>query len=69
MSAFRAALTVASVALSVARHPAVRAGLKAAPRLITPEMRNKAGEAVLDAAYRAGAAARKILPRKPADQG
>ena len=60
MSVFRVALTAASVAMTVARHPAVRAGLRAAPHLITPAVRQQAGDAALKAAYRAGVLARKL---------
>jgi hypothetical protein len=67
MSVIRFALTAAGVAMTVARHPAVRAGLRAAPLLITPAMREKASEAALSAAYRAGVAARRIVPRKLVD--
>ncbi|HHY51604.1 MAG TPA: hypothetical protein GYA10_17870 [Alphaproteobacteria bacterium] len=64
MSVFRLAMTAAGVAVTLARHPVVRAGLRAAPHLITPAMREKANEAALTAAYRAGALARRIVPRK-----
>lgn len=60
MSVFRVALTAASVAMTVARHPAVRAGLRAAPLLITPAVKQQAGDAALKAAYRAGVLARKL---------
>ena len=64
MSVLRVAVTAAGVAMAVARHPAVRAGLRAAPLLITPGLRQQASEAALDAAYRAGALARKLIVRK-----
>ncbi len=64
MSVFRIAFTAVGVAATIARHPAVRAGIKAAPLLITPRMRETATEAVLSTAYRAGAAARRLVPRK-----
>lgn len=63
MSVFRVAVTALGVAATVARHPAVRAGLRAAPLLITPRMRQLAAEATLDAAYNAGAAVRRIIKR------
>ncbi len=64
MSLVRIALAAAVTAAAVARHPAVRAGLRVAPQLITPAMREKAADAALAAAYRAGAAARRMVPRK-----
>lgn len=64
MSVLRAAITAASIVMTVARHPAVRAGLRAAPHLITPGMREKASEAALSAAYSAGVLARRIVPKK-----
>ena len=63
MSVLRLALTAASVAVTVARHPMVRAGLRAAPLLVTPAMREKASEAALSTAYRAGVLVRRIVPR------
>ena len=64
MSVLRVALTAATVAATVVRHPMVRAGLKAAPLLITPKLREMAKDAALDAAYGAGTLARKIVSRK-----
>jgi hypothetical protein len=64
MSVFRIAVTAVGVAATLARHPVVRAGIKAAPLLITPKMRETATEAVLSTAYRAGVAARRLVPRK-----
>lgn len=63
MSPIRTAATVIGVALTVARHPAVRAAVRAAPLLVTPKMRETATEATLDAAFRAGQIARKIMKR------
>ena len=63
MSPIRTAATVIGVAMTVARHPAVRAAARAAPLLITPKMRETATEATLDAAFRAGQIARKIVKR------
>ena len=63
MSVFRVAVSAIGVAATVARHPAVRAGLRAAPLLITPRMKQLAAEAALDAAYNAGALARKVIKR------
>ena len=67
MSVFRPAVTAAGVAVTLARHPAVRAGLRAAPLLITPTMREKAADAALSTAYRAGVLARRIVPKKTID--
>ena len=64
MSVFRVAVTAIGVAATVARHPAVRAGLRAAPLLITPRMRQLATDATLDAAYKAGVVARKVIKRQ-----
>ncbi len=63
MSYIRAAATVIGVTIAVARHPAVRAAVKAAPLLITPRMREAARDATLDTAFRAGVIARKIVRR------
>ena len=63
MSPIRTAATVLGVAFTVARHPAVRAAVRAAPILITPRMRAAATEATLETAFRAGAIARKIARR------
>jgi hypothetical protein len=63
MSPIRTAATVIGVAMTVARHPAVRAAVRAAPLLVTPKMRETATEATLDAAFRAGQIARKIMKR------
>ena len=64
MSVLRLAVTAATIAITVARHPAVQAGLRAAPLLITPRMRELATDAALDTAYRAGVVVRRIVPRK-----
>ncbi len=63
MSPIRTAATVIGVAITVARHPVVRAAIKAAPLLITPRMREMAQEATLETAFRAGVVARKIVRR------
>lgn len=63
MSVFRLAVTAAGVAVTLARHPAVRAGLRAAPLLITPAMREKAADTALSTAYRAGVLARRLVPK------
>lgn len=64
MSVFRVAVTAISVATAVARHPVVRAGLRAAPRLITPRMKQKAADTTLDVAYNAGVAVRRLIKRQ-----
>jgi hypothetical protein len=64
MSVLRTTIAVVTVAIAVSRHPIVRAGVRHAPRLMTPKMRQAATDAVLDAAYAAGAAARRVVPRK-----
>jgi hypothetical protein len=64
MSAIRTAATMIGVAMTVARHPMVRAAVRAAPKLVTPKMRATATDATLDAAYRAGVLARKIVKRR-----
>lgn len=63
MSVFRVAITAVSVAAAVARHPVVRAGLRAAPLLITPQVKQKAADATLSAAYNAGVVVRKLIKR------
>ena len=63
MSPIRTAATMIGVAMTVARHPMVRAAVRAAPRLVTPKMRAAATDATLDAAYKAGVLARKIVKR------
>lgn len=68
MSVFRLAITAASLAMTAARHPVVRAGLRAAPHLVTPAMREKAAETALSTAYRAGVLVRRIVPRKLAGE-
>jgi len=64
MSVFRVAITAVSVAAAVARHPVVRAGLRAAPLLITPQVKQKAAAATLSAAYNAGVVVRKLIKRQ-----
>lgn len=63
MSAIRAAVTVIGVAMTVARHPMVRAAVRAAPHVVTPKMRETAKDATLEAAFRAGKLARKLVKR------
>lgn len=63
MSMIRNAAALIGIAVTVARHPTVRAAVRAAPLLVTPRMREMATEATLEAAFRAGALARKIARR------
>ena len=63
MSPLRTAATLIGVAVTVARHPAVRAAVKAAPLLVTPKMRAMAADATLETAFHAGVLARKIVRR------
>jgi hypothetical protein len=63
MPLFRTALAAVTVAATLARSPLVRAGLRAAPLLITPKMKQQVAEATLAGAYRAGLAARKLVGR------
>jgi hypothetical protein len=63
MSPIRTVAAILGVAVTVARHPAVRAAVKAAPLLITPRMREMAQEATLETAFRAGMLARRIVKR------
>ena len=63
MSPIRTAATMIGVAITVARHPMVRAAVRAAPRLVTPRMRAQAADATLEAAFRAGVLARRIVKR------
>ena len=63
MSPIRTAATMIGVAMPVARHPMVRAAVRAAPLLVTPRMRAVASDATREAAFRAGVLARKIVKR------
>jgi hypothetical protein len=63
MPAIRTAATILGVALAAARHPMVRAAVRAAPLLVTPRMREMATEATLETAFRAGVLARRIVRR------
>ena len=60
-----AELTVAvvGIAVTVSRHPLFKTALRAAPQIVPPAMRQSAADAMLDAAHRAGVAARRIVPR------
>ena len=63
IAAVELTVAVVGVAIAVSRHPLVRAGIKAAPHLMTPAMKRAATDATLDAAYRAGAMARRLVPK------
>jgi hypothetical protein len=63
MSILRVAVAAVGVAATLARHPVVRAGVRAAPHLITPRMKEQAAAAVLSTAYQAGVVARKLVRR------
>ena len=63
VAAVELTVAVVGIAITVSRHPLVRAGLRAAPHLMTPAMKQRAANVALDAAYAAGAAARRILPK------
>lgn len=57
--------TVATIAAArmLAGHPVVQAGLLIAPALLTPQVRSKAKDLALDAAYGAGQVARTVVER------
>ena len=61
MSAFRVAVTAVAVAATLVRHPVVRAGIKAAPLLVTPAMRQAAIDTARTTACSAGLLARRIV--------
>ncbi len=61
MSIIRSAMTAAALARTVIAHPAVKAGIAAAPLLLTPKVKEAAREATLNGAYKAGVLARKLL--------
>ena len=63
IAAVELTVAVVSVAIAVSRHPLARAGIKAAPHLMTPAMKQAAADAALDAAFRAGTVARRIVPK------
>ncbi|MEO6014832.1 MAG: hypothetical protein ABIQ30_14760 [Devosia sp.] len=63
MSPIRTAATILGVAVTIARHPVVRAAVRSAPLLVTPRMRAAAADATLEAAFRVGVVARKIVKR------
>lgn len=61
MSIIRGAITAATLARTVIAHPVVRAGIAAAPLLLTPKVKAAAKDATLNTAYKAGQLARKIV--------
>ncbi|MDR3473824.1 MAG: hypothetical protein P4M09_19380 [Devosia sp.] len=63
IAAVELTVAVVGIAVAVSRHPLVRAGLRAAPHLMTPGMKQAAADTALNAAYGAGALARRIVPR------
>lgn len=64
MSAARIAITAIGVAVTLTRHPAVRAGMRAtAPYVFTPRNKARAVAFTREAAYNAGVIARRIVPR------
>jgi hypothetical protein len=62
MPVVRIALTALGVAVAVARHPAVRASVRAV--LDNPEAREAAIATARRTAYGAGVVARKVVPRR-----
>jgi len=61
MSAIRLAVTAVGLAVTIARHPLVRAGIRAVAS--NPRAREVARDTVMTAAYGAGVVARRIIPR------
>lgn len=61
MSIIRSAVTAVALARTMIGHPVVRAGIAAAPRLLTPKVKTAAKDAALTGAYKAGVLARKIV--------
>ena len=61
MPALRLAATAIGLVITVARHPLVRAGVRAVSD--NPELRDRAISATKTAAYNAGVIARRIIPR------
>ncbi|WP_061910476.1 hypothetical protein [Devosia sp. Leaf420] len=62
MSAIRLAVTVVSAAMTISRHPVVRAGIHAVAN--NPKARDAAISATRSAAYNAGVIARHISGRR-----
>lgn len=61
MSAVRLAVTVVTTAITVSRHPAVRAGIQAVAK--NPKTREVAVNTTKNVAYSAGVLARHLLGR------
>jgi hypothetical protein len=61
MSIIRTAMTAAALARTMIAHPVVKAGIAAAPLLLTPKVKAAARDATLNGAYKAGVLARKIV--------
>ena len=64
IAALEFAVAAVGIAITVSRHPLVRAGIRAAPHLMTPRMKAAAAERVREAAFSAGVIARRIVPRQ-----
>ena len=62
VAAVELTVAVVGIAITISRHPLVRAGIKAAPHLMTPAMKEAAAETALNAAYTAGAQDRAEEP-------
>ena len=62
MSAIRLAVTMVGAAITVTRHPVVRAGIRAVAN--NPKARNAAINATRNAAYSAGVLARHLVGRR-----
>lgn len=63
MSAIRLVVTLATAAITVSRHPAVRAGITAVAA--NPATREKAADFTRKAAYNAGVLARHLVGPRP----
>ncbi|SDG50343.1 hypothetical protein [Pelagibacterium luteolum] len=62
MSAFKVAKTVAIIAWAASRNPAVRAAVRAAPKLVSTERKLAAVQAARRAARKAGELTAKVMP-------
>ena len=63
VAAVEVTVALVGIAIAVSRHPLFRASVKVAPRLATPAFKAAATDVLLDTAFRAGAVARRIVPR------
>ncbi len=63
VAAVEVTVALVGIAVAVSRHPLFRAGVRVAPQLATPAFKAAAADALLDTAFRAGAMARRIVPR------